>query len=129
MQIQDYLTCAIQNIQVLITKAAGSKRMAVARVLAAETARQKAILSLRHSAKLFLSHYNALIPQSFLKSAVENEFDCGSDCRALQTHVTASKHYHGKSDVCGSYLNLVSKNLFRATARVDLTISPLSPFL
>ncbi len=46
MRIQEYLTCAIQNIQVLITKAAKPKRMAAARALAVETARTKAIRSL-----------------------------------------------------------------------------------
>jgi hypothetical protein len=46
MQIQEYLTCAIQNIQLLIGKAAKPKRTAAAKALAVDTARTKAIRSL-----------------------------------------------------------------------------------
>ena len=43
MQIQDYLTCAIQNIQVLIRQAGKPRKWAAARALAVETSFTQAL--------------------------------------------------------------------------------------
>jgi len=70
MQIQDYLTCAIQNIQVLIRQAGKPRKWAAARAFAVETSFTQALSPLIVPIQGLISRFTPLPSISFSKNWV-----------------------------------------------------------
>jgi hypothetical protein len=70
MQIQDYLICAIQNIQVLIKQVGRPRKWAAARAGAAETSFIQALSPLMAPIQGLISRFTPLPSVSFSKNLV-----------------------------------------------------------
>jgi hypothetical protein len=65
MRVQEYLTCAIQNMQVLIAHASKPRKAAAARLYVVQNTVAKAIGSLRMHASLIRNHYFPIAGSGF----------------------------------------------------------------